>query len=266
MACSSSQSKREKSNKEKKAEIYYNQGTNELISKEYTLALKYLLEAYSLAPKSSKILNNLGMAYYFKKKPKIAMKYVKSALKQDPKNTDARVNLATIYSNLKQYRESKRQYDILLNDLTYERQFKTYYNLGLLAIKQNKQTEAISYFKQSLNENINYCPASFQLGNIAFKKREYPKALKLYKQASMGTCYNSPGPIYHQALSLIELKEYGPAKEKLTDVIDRFSLTPYQIKATRKLKALNTKIERRNQKFESPSHLESDRNILTPDF
>ena len=53
--------------REKKTKLYYGQGTEMLVKKEYSKALEYLLEAQKLDPKDSEIQNNLGMAYFSKK-------------------------------------------------------------------------------------------------------------------------------------------------------------------------------------------------------
>ena len=55
----------------------------------------------------------------------------------------------------------------------------------------------------------------------------------------MGVCYNNPKPLFQQALTYIELKDFGTAKLKLDEVIERFSLTKFEKMAKRKLKALN---------------------------
>ncbi len=249
---------------QKKAEIYYNQGTQELVSKNYTKALKHLLQANSLKENDSRILNNLGMTYFFKKRPQLAISYIKKSIKINPKFTKARLNLATIYMNNKNYKLAKNQYDLILDDLTYEGQFLTYYNLGLLNMKQGRDNEAVNYLKQSLNENKTYCASHFLLGKIYFKRGEYQQALKSYKSSGYGICYNNPKPIYHQALSYIKLKEYDTAKMKLEEIVERFSLTKYERMANKRLQTLNTIIEKSEDNYNFSNS--SKRNILSPDF
>jgi Tfp pilus assembly protein PilF len=249
---------------DKRAEIYYNQGTQELVAKNYTLALKHLLEANILKPDDSRVLNNLGMAYYFKKKTSRATRYIKRSIKIDPKNTSARLNLATIYVSLKKYTEAKHQYDRVLDDLTYEGQYRTYYNIGVLYLKQGKEIQAVNYFKQSISENKNFCASHFLLGDIYFKKGNYEKALASFKSSGYGTCYNNPKPIYHQALSYIQLKQYDTAKLKLEEIVERFSLSKYEELANKKIETINLLSKRKEEGSSSP--YSSKRNILTPDF
>lgn len=263
ISCASSD-KKEVSPEKKKANIYYNQGTNELIQKNYTTALRHLLEAKALDPNNPQILNNLGMAYYFKKRPELAIRTIKQAIKNDPKNMEARINLGTIYTNIGRYIEAKNQYAIVSENLTYPKQFKTYFNLGVLNLKQGRKSLALNYFQQSLNENENYCPASVQLGNMYFDSKDYKKSLEYYKKASQGVCYNNPDPIYKQAQALIKLKKYGSAKMKLEEILERFSLTEYQELASKQLKALNQKIQVDDS--EEADLLKLKRKILSPNF
>jgi Tfp pilus assembly protein PilF len=262
-SCASPQ-KGEKSPELKKAELYYNQGTKEMIDGEYTKALKNLLEAKNLSPEDSRINNNLGMAFYFKGASKRAVKYIKKSLKIQPDNSDAKINLATIYMGMKKYTQAEQLYQVVLDDLTYEGQFKTYFNLGMLNLKLNQEIKAISYFKQSLNVADSYCPSHFQLGNIYFKRKDYKKALKSYREAGLGVCYEKPEPIFRQALSMIRLKKYESAKIKLEEIVERFAMTEYERKAQKELKVIaQLKKNRIDSELE---YIDSDRKIVSPDF
>lgn len=263
LSCSTSQ-KNEPSPEKKKATIYYNQGTNELVKKEYANALKHLLEARALDPKSSKIHNNLGMAYYFKKRPETAIKMIKKAIELDANNMDARMNLGTIYTNTGRFIEAKAQYEKILDNLTYNYQFKTYYNLGILNHKQGRKRRAINYYQQAVNENNNFCPAHRALGNIYFEYKDYEKSLKHYKDATMGTCYNNPINLYKQAQVLIKLKKYATAKLKLEEIMEKFSSGQIRNLASKDLKEITPKV------YQEPKiklkENDKKRKILSPNF
>lgn len=248
----------------KKAEIYYNRGTEQLVQKEYTGALKHLLEAHRLRPEDTRILNNLGMAYYFKKRPKTAIKYINKAIELDPKNTRAKLNIATLYMESKNYDLARKNFNAVLEDLTFDQQYRTYYNLGVLATKENKTNQALNFFNQSITENASYCPAHFQIGLIQYEQARYEAALESFKNASKGTCYENPEPLYHQALTYLKLNQVAFAKDKLEDIIGRFSGTKYAKTAQRKLNAINVRLDQYEAKVlrgENPY-----RQILTPDF
>lgn len=262
-ACASSE-KNTLSKTEKKAEVYYNQGTRGLVEKNYSAAIRNLVEAYKLKPEDSRIRNNLGMAFFFKKKPKLALGHLKKAVEFDPKNTQAILNLATVYMELGQYDLAEKNFQVVLDDLTFEQQFRTYYNLGVLSLKKNDNRQAQNFFRQAISENEAYCPAHFQLGQIYYRGARYEDALTSFKSASKGVCYENPEPIYYSALTHIKLDQVASAKEKLEDIIGRFQGSPIAKSAQKQLRTLNRKLrqyEARVMQGEDPYG-----QILTPDF
>lgn len=262
ISCASDQRKKS----EKKAILFYNQGTQELADKEYTIALTHLQQANQLLPENTHILNNLGMAFYFKGAEERAVRTIKRALEIDRKNTAARMNLATIEMKRKNFKQAEKLYLEILNDLNYPTQFKTYYNLGVLSQENGNESEAFSYYKKALQENESYCPAHQKLGDYYFKRRNLKKALSSYNEASFGTCYNSPLPHFRQAKTLIEMKNYPKATESLTLIMEKFSSTKYfnlarlELRKVEKLQSMSNR-ENSSGEFDYPG-----RKILTPDF
>lgn len=260
-----SQNTEEKTPAEKKAMIYYGEGTQQLINKEYTKALKNLMEANVLQPNDSKIMNNLGMAFFFKGNKQRAIEYINRSIELDNKNTDARINLATIHMNMGQLNQAEVQYKEILKDLVYEGQFKTYYNLGILNLKKGQKHQAINYFKQSINTFENYCPAHYELGKIALEAGSYEKALQYFKDAGMGVCYNNPEPIYMQGLALIKLGQYVKAQEKLETILGRFEKSQYAVLARKKL-SLIRKMSQSNSQDNIKATFKIEEDLSSADF
>lgn len=252
------------SEKEKKAMIFFNQGTQELHRQEHTKALTHLLQANKYNPNDSKILNNLGMAYYFKDAQAKAIHLIKKAIKLDPKNSDAINNLGTIYLRANNYEKAEVMYKKVTKDLTYQYQFRTYYNLGIIEREKNNTKKAFDYFKRSLKVENAYCPSNLEIGKIYYQNKKYREALKKFKDASYGKCYNNPDPVYYQALTHIKLDQFALAKDKLEDIISRFSLSKYETMARNQLR--NIKGLQKREYLENQSQLFSKRKILTPDF
>jgi tetratricopeptide (TPR) repeat protein len=248
--------------KEKKVGLYFSAGMQNLMDKQYTDALKNFLKANELEPNNSEILNNLGMSYYFKGEKDLAIKTLKQALKLNEDNSDARVNLASIYFQEKKFNEAEKTYKMVLKDLTYDKQTRTFYNLGVLELNYKKDSVAAeNYFRKSIKEDDNYCPSYFQLGLIQYNRKQLKNALKNFKEASMGDCYESPAPHYYQALALIDLGRFDEARLKLDEVDTHFKKSVFAVKARAKSIELS-KIENRKS---SESH--ASRNVLeSPDF
>lgn len=246
----------------KQASLYFGAGTQSLMDKQYTEALKNLLLANKMDPDNAEILNNLGMAYYFKGEKEMAIRTLNRALKIDENNSDAKVNLASIYYNNGQYVEAEKVYKKVLKDLTYDKQARTLFNLGLIELQVHKDNVAAeNYFKKSIQEDDNYCPSYHHLGLVQFNRRQFNSALKNFKEASMGVCFDSPAPFYYQALTLIELRRYDEARMKLEEIDTRFKKSGYAQKARQKALELTTIENKRS----SESH--ASRKVLeSPDF
>lgn len=224
---------------EKKAKIYYSHGTAALISKDYTKALDLLIKAKALSPDNPKIYNNLAMAYYFKKHKQNAKKYLKKTLELEPNNADARNNLASMYFKQKKYTMAEKEYKKVLKNLTYPNQYRTYYNLALIDMKQDKSDDALLKLKQSIAENKDYCASHFLLGQIYEKGYEYQKAFKSYKNARLGMCVKYPAPLLRSAIVLMDMQKYSKAEKLLLDLIHSHENTAESAKAKKLLRNLS---------------------------
>lgn len=223
----------------KQAKIYYGSGTSSLIAKNYTEALINLTKAAELAPEDSDIQNNLGMAFYLKQDHVQAKQHILKALELNTDNAEARGNYASLLMEEGKIEEAETQYKALLKVLTYDKQARTYYNLGLIESKRAQNDKAFAYFEKSVQEEYNYCPSHMQLGFIYLKGRNHKKALKEFREANMGSCVDDPGPVYYQALTYIEMKEFDNARIKLDEVITRFPNNKFSNMASLKLTELN---------------------------
>lgn len=250
-ACSSAPSQKE-ADLHKRADIYYSHGTEALLKKDYTTALEALLQAKEIDPQNTKTLNNLGMAYFFKGRADLAIKELNAALEVDKKNSDAKNNLASIYFNQKKYGEAKTLWNSVKNDLVYHHQYRTHYNLALISQIEGNEFESIEHLNRSVAIREDYCPAHFKLGEINSKKQRFKDALKNFKDASMGDCYNYPAPIYEQGRMMIKLRDFSSARDKFTEVTERFKNTPYakmarvQMEQLAQNKSTNDKVKLRD--------------------
>jgi Tfp pilus assembly protein PilF len=219
----------------RKAEIHYNYGTEELFNKNYTQAISHLLKAAELDPKNPDVHNNLAMAYYFKEQKDMTMKHVKLALQLNPKHTDALVNLASLYFEQGDLAQAEKLYNESLLDLTFEKHARTHYNLALIALKRNNEPMARHQLNLSLKQSEDYCPSWLQLGKLELKARRLKEATKHFHQARMGPCVNYPAPLYWQAAVLVEMGEFLNARIKLDELITRFANTEFYNLAQQKL-------------------------------
>ena len=238
---------------ERKAQLYFDQGTTELINKRYTKALEYLLEARKLNPKDSRIYNNLGMSYYFKGRREKARNHLKKSIELDGRNSKARNNLAGIYLETGDWESARSEYREILKDLLYENQYRTYYNLALVDLRQGRTASAIVHLKKSLEDKTDHCPALYQLGLLEKKQSNYLKALEYFQEGVKGACYERPAPHLQLGVVWEELGELGKAENKYKDVAKRFPKTEYASLANSRLRGLSGKDgERSGSEQEKP--------------
>lgn len=263
-ACSTNNVNQDPSPSEKKAVVYYDQGTSELVEKNYQMALTNLLKAKDLDPNDSKIRTNLGMAYYFREQPEFAINELKEAISIDKKNTDAKMNLATIYMERNKLKEAKKLYEEVLTDLTYVALHRVHYNLAILNLKIGDRKSAFEELYKSIKEKEDYCLAHYKLGELYNEEYKYKEALNSFKDSSKGSCVNNPEPHLTMANVLIHLNKKAEAKIKLEYVIEKFNKTNLKIIAERKLKDLDRMSQ--SNDLEEENELTNAQMTETPKF
>lgn len=245
----------------KKADTYFGAGTQYLMNQDYTQALTHLKRANELTPGRAEIINNLAMAYYFKGETDLAVTELRRALKLAPENSDAKVNLGTIFYHQGRFEQAEALYKKVLKDLTYDKQARTYYNLGMLEVhKKKSHGTAEHYFSKSIIEDENYCPSHYQLGLLKYERRDFKAALKSFRDSTLGSCYDRPGSHWYQALSMIQLKQFTEARIKLDEIETRFKNTTFAVKARSKIIELN------ELEFQRPETSHASGTMLTPDL
>ncbi len=237
-SCSSSSTDQELSESEKKSEIYFNQGTQELQEGRYTDALGNLLKAHGYKPDSSTVNNNLGMAYFFKGKKDKAIEHLEKSISLDPKNSDAKNNLASIMYHKGNFKRAKELYLEVSEDLVYKLQFRVKYNLALIAVKEGRNGEASKLLNESLEANKDYCPAHFLLGKIEASQGRNEKAMQHLSEAASGTCTSSPAPLMAHAKLLEKSHDYEKARLKYREIRDRFPASEEATVANQRLKEI----------------------------
>ena len=175
--------------------------------------MEHLLKAVSFDSKDSKIHNNLGMTYFFKGKNLKAINHLKMAIKLKEKNTEARNNLASVYFHQRLFAEAEKLYNEVLEDLLYQSQFRTYYNLALIQREKRDDLATESYLKKSIEDNPNYCPSQYMLGTIYENKNQIADAASHYKRATLNNCYTEAEPNLALSLILVKQKKWKDAEK-----------------------------------------------------
>jgi type IV pilus assembly protein PilF len=255
LGCSSTPSGqlKQKTTTQKKAELYYDYGTNALVAKDYTKALKNLKLAVETVDDDSRYHNNLGMAYFFKGDIDLAIRHLKRSIDLDDKNSDAQNNLASIYFEKGKFDQAEKLYREVLENLEYSKQFRVYYNLGLIADKMNKSQQATEFYKKAAENNKGYCPAQYQLGIKSSQNHNYHQASIYFQNAYLGSCPDNPAPYFQEAMAFVNLGEDKKALLRFKDLIEKFPSSKEAILSQRKMKTLSINSFRKNERIISES-------------
>lgn len=266
-SCATTNELAEKTTEQKKAEIYYGQGTSDLVKKNYSQALVNLLKASEFEPNDSLIRNNLGMAYYFRDQPVLAEKELLKAIDLDKKNSDARVNLGSLYMEKKRLKEARAQLEVVLTDLTYPNQFRNYYNLAALALQEGDRGEAYEYLFKSIKEREDYCQAHFKLGELYTEEYKFKQALASFQESGKGTCVSEPAPHYQQALTLMNLGRFEEARVKFKSIMEKFPKTRFSTLASVQLKKIGNELKEQAVSTNYQTEIiKESKTIETPNF
>lgn len=239
LASCASNADRPLTTEEKKAEAYYSRGTTDLVNKDYTKALSHLLKAKEYDPKDSKTRNNLGMAYFFRNQLPLAEQELKEATELDSKNSDARLNLGSLYLSQNRLKEARVQFEKVELDLVFPNQFRNYYNLAILSLKEGDRRMSFEYLSKSIKEKNDYCAAHYKLGELHAEEYRFKQALEAFRESGKGTCVNEPAPHYQQALALVNMNKPLEAKRKFQEIAEKFSKTRFAALASAQIQKIN---------------------------
>ncbi|RYZ73502.1 MAG: tetratricopeptide repeat protein [Proteobacteria bacterium] len=202
------------------AQLHARIGTGLLQQARYPEALRELLVAEKLDPKSPTIQNNLGLAFFMRERYQTAADKLRNALQLAPNYTEARNNLARVLIELEQYDQAIRELKIVLGDLTYTDPAKAYVNLGLAQFRKTDYEEARVTFSKALKVNRENCLAQTYYGRSLFELAQFQAASNALDNASV-ICREGGAdePKYFSGLAYYKLGKTSSAISRMEDVI-----------------------------------------------
>jgi len=227
--CSSSPSNFSKD--ETRASVHAQAGLESLERKEYSQALRSLIEATKYTPKAANLWSNIGVAYVGKQELARAEDAWKKALQLDGSFSDARFNLGILYANQKRFPEAERMLIEVAKDLTYPKLDQVAYRRAQIYLELKRPLLAEQQLKIAVRENTTFCPAWFQLGLIQKERGEYAEAAQSFNGSVMGTCFKNPMAHYEIAQLYLKAKDLPQAKSKLLEVIQLFPASEWAKKS-----------------------------------
>jgi type IV pilus assembly protein PilF len=162
--------------KEERANLIMQSGVALYEAGRYPEALRELLQAYKLNPRSPVICNALGLTYQARGRSDLGIKYLLEALSLEPGYTEARNNLVRVYIESRDYKSAFQQLVLVKKDLTYSALDKVYINEGLLYFDQKLYQKALSPFEKAIDYGRENCSAHHLYGKSLFELKRYQDA------------------------------------------------------------------------------------------
>jgi predicted TPR repeat methyltransferase len=155
-------------------------GTLYAEQRELAKALKFLLLAAEINPRSHMIQNNLGNIYQLSKQFEKAIACYRRALEIEPNMPEVQNNLGNIYKNSRQFAEAEECYRRVL---FFRPDFaEGYCNLGLVLQNQNKYQEAIENFNKAMELSPSLKEAYEGLGTCYAETGEREQAIAWFNR------------------------------------------------------------------------------------
>jgi type IV pilus assembly protein PilF len=161
--CATTNKREEAEQNARRATSHLNLAAEHLDSGRPALALRELLTAASLDPKSPRIQYGLGEAYLAQQKPVEAEQHFLKALELHAAYHDARLSLSALYIVQKRYPESIAASHVLVDDPTFPSPWRALANRGWSEYQLGRVNEARASLDLALEYSPTYWPAMLSL-------------------------------------------------------------------------------------------------------
>lgn len=158
--------------------------------KNYTQALKELLEAEELYADDPYLQNDLGFVYMEKEKPDLAIQHFKKALSLKSDYSAAKNNLGVAYMKNEQWDEAIACFKELSENLLYTTPQNPLFNLGWAYFQKKDYNQSEKYYKRTLglyddglNKDVVYIKVLHGLGLNYMETNRSREAVVLLEKA-----------------------------------------------------------------------------------
>ncbi len=151
--------------------------------KQYDEAIKNLLILNQKDPENIEYIRKLAGAHSAKGEYTKALEYYNKSLAKDPNDAIGLNNAGLVYENLGDLKTARQYYE---KSLKIKENYEAFYNLGVLARKEQKIDESIVYLKKALDIQPSSTQANVSLGMSYYTKKDLNKGMMHYAQRKPG--------------------------------------------------------------------------------
>lgn len=189
----------------------------------YPEAYKELQLALDEDPGNPYINASLGYVCYMRERYELAEKYYLEALRIKPDFTDTKNSLASLYLETGRLNKAESLIKEAVEDLSYPAYQRTYSNFGVLEFKKKNYSQAIAYFKKSLQKDRENCSTLTYLGRALTEDGQLSEAIpQLEKAMTFCSQADSDEGHYYSAIALFRNNQPDLALARFEEVIKIF--------------------------------------------
>lgn len=147
-------------------------------------------------------------------RPSEAIAQYQKTLALDPTYTKAKVNLGTVYLNLHQYDQAISLFKEALNDMAYSTPYIAESDLGWALFEKGQVADAVDHIRSATTMNPKYCLGYRQLGDVYRAGKHTRRACEQY-QRYLDHCPRVADAAYRVAVCQAKLGHPDKAKAAL---------------------------------------------------
>jgi type IV pilus assembly protein PilF len=153
---------------------YLNQG-------DMANARRHLNNAATLDANNSEVFALWGLVYAQEGEPDLADESFRRALRVDPANSQARNNYAAFLFAQSRFEDAYEQLEAVVEDTTYTNRAQAFENLGLAALRLERNADAEYAFGRALQLSSNQLRSSLELASLNLLKPDLAQAGAYYR-------------------------------------------------------------------------------------
>ncbi len=228
------------SNKEtikKQAEAKRTLGEAYMSQRNYTFALKSLLESQKLDPKDPMIYYDLGLVYMAKERLDLAIENYRTALKIKPNLAPAINALGIAYLREGRWDMAIEQFERLTGDLLYATPHFPLYGLGIAYFNKKEYEKSKSNFEEAVNLQPKFFEAFWWLGKTDLEMGRIQESRDALNEAIKISPKFTPAYMI-LAQTYLMTGEIGKAEQAYKQVVEIAPDSPDAKQAEKELKQL----------------------------
>ncbi|MEN9464805.1 MAG: hypothetical protein RL217_986 [Pseudomonadota bacterium] len=171
-----------KASPEKAVANYTELGLGYLQHNHLDMARDRLNKALAINENYAPANDAMGMVWQMEGELELAEESFKKAIREDKKLTSARHHLGLLYAQQKKFSQAEKELKTASSDPYYENRARAFNDLGMIYYKQNKTSDAMYAYSQTLRLSPYDVEALVNLSTLKFEAQEYDDANKLFER------------------------------------------------------------------------------------